>query len=111
MSDLEARKLLFSRGNLGNGLANVFADCLADICNGVIVIKLGQGLSIFKRLHIVQCGCSIATEPKLPGKPGDDVLPGVRVWCHHPRQGRGLSHQKGVVPLPLLVKSQMGWMN
>jgi hypothetical protein len=56
MSDPEARKLRFSRGNLGNGLANVFANHLADICNGVIVIKLRQGLSIFKRLHIVQRG-------------------------------------------------------
>ncbi len=27
-------------------MADVFADRLADICNGVIVIKLGQGLSI-----------------------------------------------------------------
>jgi hypothetical protein len=54
-------------------LANVFADRLADICNGVIVIKLGQGLNVFKCLHIVQRGRSIATETKLPGKPGDDV--------------------------------------
>ncbi len=77
MSDPEARKLKFSRGNLGNGLANVFADRLADICSGVIIIKLGQGLSAFKRLHIVQRSRSIATETKLPGKPGDDVFLGV----------------------------------
>jgi hypothetical protein len=51
-------------------LANVFANRLADICNGVIV-KLGQGLSIFKRLHIVQRSHSIATETKLPGKSGE----------------------------------------
>jgi hypothetical protein len=111
MSDPEACKLQFSRGNLGNGLADVFADRLADICNGVIFIKLRQGLIIFKRLHIMQCGCSIVTETKLPGKPGDDVLPGVHVRCHHPRQGRGLSHQKGVIPSQLLTKSQMGRMN
>ena len=111
MSDPEARELYFSRGNLGNGLADVLADRLADICNGVIVIKLGQCLSVFKRLHIMQRGRSIATETKLPGKPGDDVLLGVCVWCHRPRQGCGLSHQKGVVPLPLLTKSQVGWMN
>jgi hypothetical protein len=92
-------------------LANVFADRLADICNGIIVIKLGQGLSIFECLHIVQPSLSIATETKLPGKSSDDVLPGVRVWCHRPRRGRGLLHQKGIVPLPLLTKSQMGWMN
>jgi hypothetical protein len=65
-------------------LANVFADRLADICNGVIVIKLGQGLSVFKCLHIMQRDRSIASETKLNGKPGDEVLPGVRVWCHRP---------------------------
>ncbi len=85
MSYPEARKLLFSRGNLGNGLVNVSANCLADICDGVIVVKLGQGLSVFERLYIVQRGHSIASETKLPGKPGDEVLPGVRVRCHRPR--------------------------
>ncbi len=108
MSDPEARELKFSRGNLGNGLADVFADCLADICNGIIVIKLGQGLGVFKRLHIVQRGRSIATETKLPGKPGDDVFLGVCVQCHCPRRGRGLWYQMGVIPLPLLTKSQLG---
>jgi hypothetical protein len=90
---------------------DVFANRLADICNGVIVIKLGQGLSIFKHLHIVQRDRSIASETKLIGKLGDDVLPGVRVWCHHPRRGHGLSHQMGVVPLPLFMKSPMGLLN
>jgi hypothetical protein len=56
---------------------DVFANRLANICNSVIVIKLGQGLSIFKHLHIVQHGCSIATETKLPGKPGDDVFSAI----------------------------------
>jgi hypothetical protein len=88
-----------------------FTDRLADICNGVIVIKLGQGLSAFKHLHIMQRDRSIATETKLIGKPGDDALPGVQVWCHRPRQGCGHSHQKDVVPLPLLAKSQVGLIN
>ncbi len=111
MSDPEARKLQFSRGYLGNRSADVFADRLADICNGVIVIKLGQGQSVFKRLHIMQRGRSIASKTKLIGKLGDEVLPGVQVRCHRPRRGRGRSHQKGVVPLPLLVKSQVGLIN
>jgi hypothetical protein len=55
--------------------------------------------------------CSIASKTKLIGKPGDEVLPGVRVWCHCPRRGRGLSYRMGVVPSPLLTKSQMGLMN
>jgi hypothetical protein len=111
MSNPEARELQFSRDNLSNGLADVFANRLADICNGVIV-KLRQGLSIFEHLYIVQRGRSIAGEIlNSLVKPSDEVLSGVRVRCHHPRQGRGLSHQMGIVPLPLLEKNQMGWMN
>jgi hypothetical protein len=65
-------------------MADVFADHLADICNGVIVIKLGQGLSVFKHLHIMQRNHSIVNETKLIGKSGDEVLPGVQVRCHRP---------------------------
>jgi hypothetical protein len=92
-------------------LADVFANRLADICNGIIVIKLGQGPSVFKRLHIMQRDRSIASETKLIGKPGDEALLGVRVRCHCPQRGRGHLHQKGIVPLPLLTKSQVGLIN
>jgi hypothetical protein len=57
-------------------LANVFAYQLANICNAVIV-KLGQGLSIFDHLYIIQIGRSIASETKLLGKPSEKVLSGV----------------------------------
>jgi hypothetical protein len=76
VSNPEARKLSFSRGNLGNGMADVFANQLANICNAVIV-KLGQGLSIFDHLYIGQIGRSIASETKLLGKPSEEVLPGI----------------------------------
>jgi hypothetical protein len=87
MSNPKARELQFCRGNLDNWLASVFADHLADICNGVIV-KLRQGLCIFEHLHILQSGRGIGIETKLLDKPKEEVLPGVGLSRHRPGCGR-----------------------
>jgi hypothetical protein len=77
-------------------LADVFADQLANICNALIV-KLGQGLSFFKPLHIMQRGCTLVNQVVLFSRVSEfdaivlDEVAGCRIkWvsflCHSSRR-------------------------
>ncbi len=133
--DPKTRELQFGCGNLGNWLAGVFTDRLADVCNGFIV-KLRQSLSIFEHLHIVQSSRGIGIETKLLDIPRKEILAGVGIPCHLLGPSRSPCY-KGtvlygccqsywsywslnatpsgrvvvVVPLLILTRSQMGLMN